>query len=495
MSTSALAVVIGKKEIDFDIFQYDIDACTRWLALSLSAEEQRIAVCTHNNYWHWVITLALLRMGRTCASIYAPETTPEDLRSSFVVWIADEPLPEVERAIKPPLKKIRAGAAQLKKLTDENESTVRTSSNNLTLKLSNSAKRVILTSGTTGRPKVISLNAQQLKARLQAASKQFGADVNASTRLQALMGIDTIGGMLTTLVTWLKGGAVLFSATTSNSGNATETSYTEPNLISASPLRLQQLLKRTKGIWPNQDKRIVRVGGSRLNPAVRDAALRRIGSRVQTTYGSTELGLVASCDALLLDQYPGAAGYVYADAKAQIVDRNDNILPHGKTGLIRCQADGMATSYEGEDETNAFRNGWFYAGDIGFLTEDGLLVVTGRDSDVINLGGVKLSAVDLETALLEIEGLQDVCVVGLDDNGTQRLVVAAVHDKSVGLSVLRGKVEQALPAKIPFHLMGLPELPRNAMGKLPRSAIAKKLTEILRAQEKQKNKLDDKEEE
>ena len=474
MSTSALAVIAGSTEIDFDRFQHEIDACAQWLTESLTPDEQRIIVYIRSKYWHWVVTLALLQMGRSSVSVYSLKLVPKDTRATFNAWITDRDLKVAERVVTPPFDDIRETA----QAAPNNA----TPAQALQLKIADTARRIILTSGTTGRPKVVNLDSQQLKTRLDAASRQFGADVNGSTRLSAMMGIDTIGGMLTTLVTWLKGGALLFNTSLSDDQAADIT----PNLISASPLRLQLLLKNTQGIWPNQDQRIVRVGGSRLNLSVRDEALRRMGSRVQTTYGSTELGLVASCDAMVLDQYPGAAGYIYEDAKAEIVDHDDNVLPLGQRGLIRCQAAGMATGYEGETDSTVFRNGWFYSGDIGFLTEDGLLVVTGRNSDVINLGGVKISAVDLETALVPIEELKDVCVVG-DHRGAPRLIVAAVYDDTVGREILKTKIREALPNKLPFLLLRVESLPRNAMGKLQRNLISKQLTDVLVARE-QKNK-------
>lgn len=469
------ALKVGDVPISYAAFDADIDACTNWLRNALAESDHGVAVSIRHPYWHWVATLALLRLGRSCASIFQPQTLPSELRSRFDVWLTDAPLSWDGRMLILPVETIQTQGQEATSTNDKAGETKPA----LRVQVAKGAKRLVLTSGTTGTPKIISIDGPQLQARLQSALKHYGADVSAYTRLVSLMGIDTIGGLLITMATWMRGGCVLLGLPTPDGHGSREIAFLESNLISASPARLQELLTRTRGIWPGRKERIIRVGGSRLHRSVRDAALARIGCRVQTTYGSTELGLVASCDAQLLDQYPGAAGYVLAGARVEIVDRNDGALPPGKPGLIRCQAPGMATGYDGAESSTAFRGGWFYSGDIGILHQDGMLVVTGRDTDVLNLGGLKLSAVELETALLNIAGLNDVCVVALDEQGTHRLAIAVVHSDDVELEAVRPQITQALPQPMQFHLIRVPWLPRNAMGKLPRTVIAQKLLKIL----------------
>ena len=90
----------------------------------------------------------------------------------------------------------------------------------------------------------------------------------------------------------------------------------------------------------------------------------RMCSNLVCSYGSTEVGTVASAPAHLIADTPGAVGYV---------------------------TPGVGNP---EETKNAFRDGCFYPGDLGYLTRDGMLVVSGgRHKTRLNLGGAENSAV------------------------------------------------------------------------------------------------------
>lgn len=327
---------------------------------------------------------------------------------------------------------------------------------------------------------MVCLSARDIRDRLNVAGRQYGADISAQTQTLTLMGLDTIGGFLITLLTWLHGGIVLFGRPSDKSEGDTDIPLERSTLLSASPVKLKMLLDMTTGVFPGRERRIVRVGGARLHPSTRDDALRRLGCRLQTTYGATELGLVASCDAAILDRYPGAAGHVLPAVEVQIVDVNDLPVPWGKPGIVRCKTPGMAKGYVGDADSPQFRQGWFYPGDVGALTEDGMLIITGRISDVLNLGGEKLSAVDLETRFLHMEGLKDVCIVPLNDAHGLVLGVAVVHDDNVDSMSIRSRAEKILPRSVPRYLVRITEVPRNAMGKALRGQVARQLEDFLK---------------
>ena len=89
----------------------------------------------------------------------------------------------------------------------------------------------------------------------------------------------------------------------------------------------------------------------------------------------------------------GATGYVAPWAELEIVDHNDRPVPAGSEGIVRIRATCQGAPYPPERaaENTSFRDGWFYPGDLGRYETDGLLVLTGRTSEVINVGGLKLA--------------------------------------------------------------------------------------------------------
>jgi acyl-coenzyme A synthetase/AMP-(fatty) acid ligase len=139
----------------------------------------------------------------------------------------------------------------------------------------------------------------------------------------------------------------------------------------------------------------------------------------------------------------------------------------------------MAQGYEGEERSAQFEDGWFYPGDLAVLRADGWLIVTGRNTDVINLGGKKLSAVEMESRLQNLDNVEDVCVMNVDIRGKESLAVAVVCPLDADRSALRQQVVDALGRVGPLHLVFMDRLPRNAMGKLPRQAIAQHLSKTL----------------
>jgi len=99
---------------------------------------------------------------------------------------------------------------------------------------------------------------------------------------------------------------------------------------------------------------------------------------------------------ILSPTLPGAVGYVTPGVLIEVVDESDNPLPLGKEGLLRIRSPHNIKGYFGnpEETKNAFRDGCFYPGDLGYLTRDGMLVVSGgRHKTRLNLGGAENSAV------------------------------------------------------------------------------------------------------
>ena len=123
---------------------------------------------------------------------------------------------------------------------------------------------------------------------------------------------------------------------------------------------------------------------------------------------------------------------------------------------------------------DAFRGGWFRTGDVA-IVEDGMYRILGRMSvDIIKSGGYKISALEIEDVLLRHEAICECAVVGVpDDEWGERVACAVVSDLGVSLEELRHWArDQLAPYKLPSLLMCVDELPRNALGKVTKPAVA-----------------------
>ncbi len=112
---------------------------------------------------------------------------------------------------------------------------------------------------------------------------------------------------------------------------------------------------------------------------------------------------------------------------------------------------------------------FFLTDDLGYLDPDGYLHIIGRTSDKIITGGENVYPSEIE-ALIRATGLvQDICVLGLpDETWGQRVVAACVAKGYVAKEVVPKELWQGSPQQYPKQWIALPELPRNAQGKLDR---------------------------
>src|SRR5207244_114577 len=107
-------------------------------------------------------------------------------------------------------------------------------------------------------------------------------------------------------------------------------------------------------------------------------------------------------------------GFVMPEARVEIVDAADKVLPPGKEGFVRLQTPVFNALRDGRDSAQADPKArWFYPGDIGWLTENGMLCIAGRREDVVNRGGVKLATTDFEDFLKACPGVRDAGVCSM----------------------------------------------------------------------------------
>lgn len=206
------------------------------------------------------------------------------------------------------------------------------------------------------------------------------------------------------------------------------------------------------------------------------------GVRAGSVYGMTEAGTLSGFSAEdSLEMRATMDGRIFAGMEVQAVDEDRRRLPFGEAGELRVR--GPQTMDRYTDPVVSARqidaDGWFYTGDVGYVTADGWLKMTGRLKDIINRGGEKFSAQDIEMAILSHPDVTEAAALGLPDERFGECVGAFVrlaegvawngpepllaHLNTVGLA------KQKLP--VIWHLV--PEgLPRTPSGKVKKNELA-----------------------
>ncbi|MDZ3992018.1 class I adenylate-forming enzyme family protein [Pseudomonas sp. Teo4] len=196
-------------------------------------------------------------------------------------------------------------------------------------------------------------------------------------------------------------------------------------------------------------------------------------------YGLTESnGIGAAIGGDAFEYRPATAGWPLPIVEVRIGDDPFNPEPAGTPGLIWLRAPTLMQGYWNLPEASAdsLREGWLDTGDLGYLDDQGFLCISGRVKDLINRGGEKISAVEIETCVSDMAGVQEAAAFALDDPTLGEVVALAIHGSAAELpsvEQVKGYIAARLAAyKVPAQVYRVPQpLPRNATGKVLKAEL------------------------
>jgi len=170
---------------------------------------------------------------------------------------------------------------------------------------------------------------------------------------------------------------------------------------------------------------------------------------------------------------PGSVGRALPGVRMVILDEEGNVLPPGEVGMIYSTGlPGWTFEYfkDPEKTAQAWQDGYFTAGDMGRMDEDGYLYIVDRRTDLIISGGVNIYAAEVEAALIEIPLVVDAAVFGVPDEKMGQIVHAVIEvregeqaDQEAILQSIEGKLARY---KWPRSFEFVRELPREPSGKV-----------------------------
>lgn len=197
-------------------------------------------------------------------------------------------------------------------------------------------------------------------------------------------------------------------------------------------------------------------------------------------YGLTEtnaLGAVNS-GAFYLANPSSTGRSVPAVTDIAILDDAQHPLAAGVHGEVCIRSPANCVGYWNKPEASAeaFRNGWFHTGDIGYLDDDGFLYIVDRKKDIIIRGGENISCLEVEAAIYRHPAVFEVAVFGLPDERLGESVAAVIvlqPNVTFDKPALHDHLGEHLAAfKLPQHVWFEHEpLPRIASGKIFKRAL------------------------
>jgi acyl-CoA synthetase (AMP-forming)/AMP-acid ligase II len=345
--------------------------------------------------------------------------------------------------------------------------------------------RVILTSGTTGDPKGVPISHRLFADRIYRHTTVFGARLADCRRIYCDMPITTSPGFRFLLATLWRGGTYFLPGDSFDSTLTAIEQY-QTQCVVAPPSGLELLLKWFEVTPAYQSNlQVVLTAGDILSQELSRRVRARLCSHLVSFYGSTEANTTASAPAHQIDRVAGAVGYLVPGVRAQIVDRDGVVLPLGSEGLLQIRSEFAVDHYLGDPSGSerVFRDGWFQPGDLATLDAEGLLVITGRDKNVLNAGGDKINPERVEAVVAAFPGIAEVAVTSLPNAvGNHEIVAVLVGNGEIDLKALgRHCAAQLSPQFVPAHFAVTDRLPRNDMGKIDRHQLAERLRARLAA--------------
>jgi acyl-CoA synthetase (AMP-forming)/AMP-acid ligase II len=334
--------------------------------------------------------------------------------------------------------------------------------------------RIFLTSGTTGEEKGVAVTHRMMASRIDRQNMFFGPQAPFCARTYLDLSLTTSLGFQVLLTTLWRGGALVLTGDSEKTLKALPV-YEVQNMV-GSP---RSLLNFVEGIEKRPEYRCglqaVFCGGSALADNLSDRVRSRVCSNLTKGYGSTEATMVASVPAQLAVGIPGAAGYVLPGIDVEIVDNDGRVLRRGDEGIVRIRSDyGVSEYLEDPEETEqVFRDGWFHPGDLGYFTKDNILVISGRATSVVNLGGEKINPERIEELLSTHPSVAQCAVLAVaGEFGIDQLCALVVPQTILDVEALSDLCRTNLPAAlVPSRFVSVTDLPRNEMGKFERAKL------------------------
>lgn len=341
---------------------------------------------------------------------------------------------------------------------------------------------MLFTSGTTSRPKVVELSRRNIAAQLATFLAVY--DYGPDCRILNPLPLHFTDGILHGPIIALIAGATLYRPKSFD--------FTQLEMLLASVYRdrithfivvpallslMDRMPERFDTALTTPDLRYVRCSGDTLPLALWRSVQDRFKIRVVNTYGMSE----TVCEAL----YCGPAEERYrigtigkpVDCEIRILDEADQAVPTGQTGELLIRGDNIMQGYLGQPELTAetVADGWLRTGDFATQDADGFVSIVGRKKNLIISGGVNIQPQDIVDAMLAHPDVAEAHALGLPDPVFNEVAACAVVLRQAG----RTEAELAAhcrvllaPVKVPRRILILPELPRNAAGKVLSAELA-----------------------
>lgn len=330
-----------------------------------------------------------------------------------------------------------------------------------------------LTSGTTGKSKIVPLKRRQMIFAAKASAKNFQPEPNHFWLL--CLPLNHVGGISIIFRSLLYGSAI-YRMGRFNEEMVTEFLSQNPRFQAASlvPTMLSRLL-RNPLFKTHRDFKAILLGGGPTTQQLLKRSVQR-GIPIVSSYGMSE-----TCAQIITNPMTAPSG-MYTPLKSvgkpfppnqlQIRDDQGKTLGRNQSGMIWLKGPQVFDGYyhKEENETAFDKNNWFKTDDFGHLNGFDQLFIESRREDLIISGGENINPTEVEEAIQKLPLINEAVVLGLPDEEWGQKVTAfvtLVNGETLELSEIRNQLRSELADfKLPTELRVLSKIPRTELGKV-----------------------------
>jgi len=343
---------------------------------------------------------------------------------------------------------------------------------------------LIYTSGTTGMPKGVILTHRNYIWNARMIS--HASDLTQDDRFLCVLPLFHVNAQVVTVLTPLLGGStVVIMGKFNPLGILPMIEKHKITIMSGVPTIYSILTSIPKAAEYDISSMRFFVSGAAPMPEETYQATQRVFKKpLIMGYGLSE----ATCASAVADfQDPvrwNSVGPPLRYTLIRIVDRQGRDVPMGKVGeILVAGATVMKGYYKNPEATQeVLKGGWLYTGDLGRFDEEGYLYIVGRLKDMIIRGGQNIYPAQVENVLLKLAGVEEVCVVGVEEPRWGQEVLAIVK-LAEGQSLTERDVvdfcrDNLANYKCPRYVRFVNELPKTATGKVRKNVVAARFADI-----------------
>ena len=348
---------------------------------------------------------------------------------------------------------------------------------------------VLLTSGTTSTQKLVPLKHRHLIA--YARGMQTALGLGSADRGLHVVPMFHGHGLKSSLLSPLGAGGGVICPTVVDVPSIIDAMATlQPTWYSANPTLHQAILDavdRHGELRRYTKLRFIIAGAGRLDPKIVQRLEDAFGAPVIEGYSMSETGNLTSNPLPPRVRKRGTVGVPMFN-EVRIIDESGAMIGCGQQGEVVARGPGVFDGYLDDPQANAeaFVGGWFRTGDLGWFDDDGYLTLTGRIKDVINRGGEKIGALEVERVLADHPAVERVCVFGVPHPTLGEEVVASVIPAASAQAsedaIIAFARHRLAPFKVPRRIFFTTAFPTGASGKIDKRQLVRLAADLLAAE-------------